>query len=93
MYKFSSCSTERISLTISLITEAVQKLRFSGGGNGETLTKPTHTLFFWKYPYQSFHHNLLTILKQAYFFSLSYLLATAVLKKSLYQINDRDERV
>ena len=54
MYKFSSCSTERISLTISLITEAIQKLRFSGGGNGETLTKPTHTLFFWKYPYQSF---------------------------------------
>ena len=37
--------------------------------------------------------NNLTILKQAYFFSLSYLLATAVLKKSFYQINDRDERM
>ena len=93
MHKFSNCSTEKISLTISLITEAVPKLRFSGGGNGETLTKPTHTLFSGNILIKVSVNNLLTIRKQAYFFSLSYLLATAVLKKSFYQINDRDERM
>ena len=77
MYKFSNCSTERRSLTISLITAAFPSF---ASRVEETVRPSPHQ----RKPFLSGNilikvsvNNLLTILKQAYFFSLRYLLASS----------------